>query len=410
MVKDSPTKVLIIGGGVAALEALIALRNLAEERVSIELVTPKADFAYRPLAVAEPFGLGEVKRYDIVEIARAHGAALHLAGVDGVDTAAREVATWDGRRLGYDVLLIAVGAQPEPSVPGSITIKGPGYTSRFRTVLRDLEQRTIKRVTFAVPPGASWPLPLYELALMTAAEVTKRRLRRVTLSLVTPEDAPLELFGGAASEAARALLEERAIELLTGQYPAEFRDGALGLVPGGSIPADRVVSLPRLRGPHLGGLPADSEGFIPVDLHGRVEGQDDVYAAGDATTSPIKQGGIATQQADAAAEAIAARAGAPVDPKPFRPVLRGLLLTGSTPRYMRAEVSGGRGEDWAVSEQALWWPPSKIAGRWLAPYLALHHDEREDVPGGLPVDVEVAGPKVTRRAIIAPRAGLKPAR
>jgi hypothetical protein len=146
-----------------------------------------------------------------------------------------------------------------------------------------------------------------------------------------------------------------------------------------------------------------------VDLHGRVEGQDDVYAAGDATTSPIKQGGIATQQADAAAEAIAARAGAPVDPKPFRPVLRGLLLTGSTPRYMRAEVSGGRGEDWAVSEQALWWPPSKIAGRWLAPYLALHHDEREDVPGGLPVDVEVAGPQVTRRAIIAPRAGLKPA-
>jgi sulfide:quinone oxidoreductase len=409
MVKDSRTKVLIVGGGVAALEALIALRNLAEERVSIELVTPKPEFAYRPLAVAEPFGLGEVKRYDIVEIARAHGAALHLAGVDGVDTAAREVATWDGRRLGYDVLLIAVGAQPEPSVPGSITIKGPGYTSRFRTVLRDLEQRTIKRVTFAVPPGASWPLPLYELALMTAADVTKRRLRRVTLSLVTPEGAPLELFGGAASEAARALLEERAIELLTGQYPAEFRDGALGLVPGGSIPADRVVSLPRLRGPHLGGLPADSEGFIPVDLHGRVEGQDDVYAAGDATTSPIKQGGIATQQADAAAEAIAARAGAPVDPKPFRPVLRGLLLTGSTPRYMRAEVSGGRGEDWAVSEQALWWPPSKIAGRWLAPYLALHHDEREDVPGGLPVDVEVAGPQVTRRAIIAPRAGLKPA-
>ena len=407
MVKDSPTKVLIVGGGVAALEALIALRNLAEERVSIELVTPKADFAYRPLAVAEPFGLGEVKRYDIVEIARAHGAALHLAGVDSVDTAAREVATWDGRRLGYDALLLAVGAQPETSVPGSITIKGPGYTSRFRTVLRGLEHRAIKRVAFAVPPGASWPLPLYELALMTAAEVAKRGLRRVTLTLVTPEDAPLELFGAAASEEARALLDERGIDLRTAQYPAEFREGALTLVPGGSIPADRVVSLPRLRGPHLSGLPADSEGFIPVDLHGRVDGEDDVYAAGDATTSPIKQGGIATQQADAAAEAIAASAGAPVEPSPFRPVLRGLLLTGSTPRYMRAEVSGGQGEDWVVSEQALWWPPSKIAGRWLAPYLALHHDDREDAPAGLPVNVEVAGPGITRRAIIAPHAGLK---
>src|SRR5215217_7686350 len=292
---ENRKNVVIVGGGVAALEALIALRNLAEERVSIQLVTPQPDFAYRPLAVAEPFGLGEVKRYDIVQIAAAHRAAVHLAGVQAVDTDAHTVRTWDGRSLGYNLLLVAIGAQPTTSIPGSITIKGPGYTSRFRTVLRELQHRAIKRVAFAVPPGASWPLPLYELALMTAAEVAKRGLRRVTLSLVTPEDRPLELFGAPASEAARALLEERGIELRTAQYPAEFRDGALALVPGGSLAADRVVSLPRLQGPHLAGLPADSQGFIPVDLHSRVEGEGDVYAAGDATTSPIKQGGIATQ-------------------------------------------------------------------------------------------------------------------
>ena len=122
-----------------------------------------------------------------------------------------------------------------------------------------------------------------------------------------------------------------------------------------------------------------ADGFIPVDPHSLVAGELDIYAAGDATNSPIKQGGIATQQADAAAEAIAARAGAPVEPQPFRPVLRGLLLTGATPRYMRAEVSGGQGDDSAVSEHALWWPPSKIAGRWLAPYLALRHAELEEV-------------------------------
>jgi sulfide:quinone oxidoreductase len=407
---ENRKNVLIIGGGVAALEALIALRNLAEERVSIQLVTPQPDFAYRPLAVAEPFGLGEVKRYDIVQIAAAHRAAVHLAGVQAVDTDTHTVRTWDGRSLGYDLLLVAIGAQPKTSIPGSITIKGPGYTSRFRTVLRELEHRAIKRVAFAVPPGASWPLPLYELALMTAVEVAKRGLRGVKLSIVTPEDAPLELFGTAASHATRTLLDEHGIELHAAQYPAEFRAGELSLVPGGSIAAERVVSLPRLEGPHLAGLPADAEGFIPVDLHGRVDGEQDVYAAGDATTSPIKQGGVATQQADAAAEAIAAEAGAPVAPKPFRPVLRGLLLTGSTPRYMRAEVSGGRGEDWAVSEHALWWPPSKIAGRWLAPYLALHHDELEDAPAGLPVEVQVSGPRVTRRTIIAPRAGVKLAR
>ena len=398
-------KVLIVGGGVAALEALIALRNLAEERVSIELVTPTVDFAYRPLAVAEPFGLGEAKRYDIVQIAAAHRAAVHLAGAQRVDTDAHTVLTWDGRSLDYDVLLVAIGALPTTSIPGSITVKGPGYTSRFRTLLRELDSRAVKSVAFAVPPGASWPLPLYELALMTAAQVKSHGLRGVALSLVTPEDAPLELFGTAASEAARELLDTHGIALHTGRYPAEFREGQLSVVPHACLSAERVVSLPRLVGPNLPGLPADADGFIPVDLHGAVAGEQDVYAAGDATSSPIKQGGVAAQQADAAAEAIAARAGAPLEPTPFRPVLRGLLLTGSAPRYMRAEVSGGRGEEWSVSEHPLWWPPSKIAGRWLAPYLALHHDELEEAPAGLPVNVDLAGPRVKRRAIVARRAG-----
>ena len=387
--KESPIKVVIAGGGVAALEALMALHELAGERISLQLVTPTPEFAYRPLAVAEPFGLGEARRYDVVRIAADHRAAVHIAGIKSVDTARHRVVTWDGRELPFDVLLVAVGARPTTSIPGSVTMQGPGYTGRFRTVLRELDERQVRHVAFAVPPGASWPLPLYELALMTATHVAERGLRKVRVSLVTPEQAPLELFGGPASEMVRELLDERGIELHVSRYPARFEDGKLSLIPDETLAAERVVSLPSLVGPKLGGLPADPDGFIPVDLHGLVHGEQDVYAAGDATNSPIKQGGVATQQADAAAEAIAARAGADVDPQPFRPVLRGLLLTGATPRYMRAEVSGGRGEDWRVSDHALWWPPSKIAGKRLAPYLALRHDELETEPDGLHVDVDV---------------------
>ena len=383
--------VMIVGGGVAALEALMALHELAEDRINLQLVTPTPEFAYRPLAVAEPFGLGEVRRYDVVRIAADHRAAVHIAGIKSVDTAAHHVMTWDGRELPYDVLLVAVGARATTSIPGSVTIQGPGFTGRFRTVLRELGERRIRHVAFAVPPGASWPLPLYELALMTATHVAERGLRKVRLSLVTPEQHPLELFGTAASQTVRELLEERGIELHVSRCPSGFEDGTLSLVPDDSLAADRVVSLPTLKGPHLAGLRADPAGFIPVDLHGLVRGEHDVYAAGDATNAPIKQGGVASQQADAAAEAIAARAGADVDPQPFRPVLRGLLLTGSTPRYMRAEVSGGRGEDWRVSDHALWWPPSKIVGKRLAPYLALRHEELESEPVGLPVDLAVAG-------------------
>ena len=158
-----------------------------------------------------------------------------------------------------------------------------------------------------------------------------------------------------------------------------------------------MVATPRLEGPRLEGIPQDADGFIPTDSFGRVEGLENagVFAAGDATSFPVKQGGLAAQQADAAAELIAAEAGAPIDPTPFRPVLRGLLLTGEEPSYLRAEISGGHGETSVADSEPLWWPPSKIAGQYLAPHLAsLGRLEVEPAPpagaGRMVVEVELA--------------------
>src|SRR5918995_150811 len=121
------TRVMIAGGGVAALEALMVLHEFAGGYVDLELVTPTPEFAYRPLAVAEPFGLGDARRFDVVSIARDHGAAVHIAGVRSVDTAAKSVQTWDGRELPFDVLLVTIGARAVTAVPGSVMIQGPGY-------------------------------------------------------------------------------------------------------------------------------------------------------------------------------------------------------------------------------------------------------------------------------------------
>ena len=387
-------KVVIAGGGGAALETLLALRDLAEERVSIELFAPRAEFSYRPLAVAEPFGLGKARRYDLRRIAEENATLFRSATLTEVQPTERRVSTAEAGSFDYDVLVVAVGAKPTTPLSGAITVQGPGYSGRFRTLLSAIEAEQVRQVTFAVPPGATWALPLYELALMTAARVEERGLQGVELRLVTPESAPLELFGAEASRAVRALLEQRGIAIHLGLYPAAVREEELDVVPAdhSPVPAEAVVTLPQLHGPATTGLPHDSDGFVPVDLHGLVQGETDVYAAGDATVFPIKQGGIATQQADAVAEAIAARAGAPLSPEPFRPVLRGMLLTGSSPRYMRAEVSGGRGDEHDVADHALWWPPSKIAGRYLSPYLALRHAELElqgQRPGDIPVDLEL---------------------
>ena len=163
------------------------------------------------------------------------------------------------------------------------------------------------------------------------------------------------------------------------------------IAPGGSIGADRAVALPRLEARGSPASPRDAHGFLPTDPFGQVAGEIDVWAAGDATRFPLKQGGIAAQQADAAAESIAARAGATLEPSPFRPVLRGLLLTGMAPRFLRAEGGPARS---VVDTEPLWWPPAKIVGRHLAPFLAEHLGLAELLPNAaresaLSVEIEL---------------------
>ena len=133
------------------------------------------------------------------------------------------------------------------------------------------------------------------------------------------------------------------------------------------MPADVVVALGELVGPRIIGLPHDDAGFIPVDMHGRVRGCDDVFAAGDATDFEVKHGGLATRQADAVAEAIAAQVGAIDAAEPFHPIVRAMLLAGDAPLYIDADLLA---RDAVVSREPLWSPLDKIAGRYLSPYLA----------------------------------------
>jgi sulfide:quinone oxidoreductase len=388
------TTVVIAGGGVAALEAALALRALAQDRVTVELLAPEPYFWYRPLAVAEPFELGEARHCDLSELAAAAGATFSPGALVAVDAAGHLAHTSVGSALPYHSLLIACGAVPTPVIDGALTFRGPADTEKIRQLLGELESGEVRRLAFVAPWGAVWSLPIYELALMTAAHLAARGIEGVELALVTPEEEPLQLFGRAAVDAVGKLLEERGVALHTRAYPAEFRGGELRLVPEGSIAADRVVALPRLEGPRIDGVPQTAGGFVPVDAHCRVHRVADVYAAGDITSFPVKQGGIAAQQADAAAESIAAEAGVELSPRPFRPVLRGLLLTGGEPQYLRRQISGGAGETSSASTEALWWPPAKIVGRHLAPFLGRLAGfeppaEMPTRPGAVAVEVEL---------------------
>jgi sulfide:quinone oxidoreductase len=276
-----------------------------------------------------------------------------------------------------------------------LTYHGRRDGANYELLLHQLLEGQISRVAYVKPAGASWPLPLYDLALMTAAHCAAHGRSGVDLSLVTPEEDPLGMFGNAASTKVRQLLQGAGITLYTSSYGVPARLGWLDISPGHrDLRVDRVITEPRLVGPRLRGIASADDGFIQIDAHGRLVGIDDVFAAGDATAFPVKQGALAAQQADAVAEVIAAGVGAPVDPQPFRPILRGVLLTGGPERYLRADISGAAGDDSAISGEALWWPPDKISGRYLAPYLSSRIGEELDVmPKGehaLPVETALA--------------------
>lgn len=362
---SSPLRVLIVGGGLAALEAMLALRHLAGDRVRTAIVSPQRDFIYRPLAVAEAFGLRRTRRFDLGALTESAGAELVAAKMVGVEPERRRILIDDGEALSYDALVLTCGARPQVALPGAITFWGRADRAAVAKLIADLESGAAERVAFAAHVGVGWQLPVYQLALLTDAHLRRAGIEGRRLSLVTPEAAPLELFGREASERVRGLLEARGIELLTGRHPSAVREGALEVAPAGSVPADRVVTMPRLAGPDHAGLPADENGFIPVDALGHVPGIPDVHAAGDVTTFPVKHGGLATQQADALATAIAARAGAPVEPEPYHPVLRGLLVTGTAP----ASGPDGPEEASGAGAEVLWWS-SEVAGRFLLPHLA----------------------------------------
>jgi sulfide:quinone oxidoreductase len=216
------TRVVIAGGGVAALEAALSLRTLAGERVAIELVGPEPHFWYRPLAVAEPFELGEAHRYELGALASAVGATFTRGTLLGVDAARHQAKTSVGD-FPYDVLLVATGAVPTTAVPGALTFRGPADVDTMRRLLDEFAAGRLRRVAFAVPAGAVWSLPLYELVLMTAAHLAAREIGGVELALVTPEAEPLQLFGRAGSDAVRVLLEEAGVKIRTGELPGRVQ-------------------------------------------------------------------------------------------------------------------------------------------------------------------------------------------
>ena len=370
---------LIAGGGVAGLEAILALRAFAGDRVAITLLEPAEEFVFAPMSVREPFAAPQAEHRSFRSIASEFGVEHVRESLARVRAEDHVAVSDGGAEHTYDVLLLTLGGRRRPALEHAATFRGTADSEALHGLVQDVEGGYARRIALVVPGGVTWALPLYEVALLLAARAREMGMEP-ELVVVTPEESPLEVLGPEASAGVAKLLDEAKIEVETSSFADVESSGRLWLRPEGRlVEVDRIIALPVVEGPAVPGVECDERGFIRTDADGSVTGAEDVYAAGDGIDFPIKQGGVATQQADVAAASIARRVGVDLELPAGDPVIRVKLLTGRGEQY----AAGGSG----LSENALWWPPSKVAGAYLTPYLA--GADLEPPPGRDVHDLEI---------------------
>jgi len=369
----TPFATMICGAGIAGIEAALRLRHLAGDEVQITLVDPGESLVYRPLAVREPFALSGARRYPLDALAAVIGADLIRDGVDAVDAAERKVHLAGGDVHSYDALLLALGGREAAPYEHAHVFNDRNAGETFHGIVQDIEDGYVTSLVLIEPDGPTWPLPLYELALMTAERAYSMNAT-CEITFITARQRPLDTFGTGAAEAVQRLLTQAGVALHAGATARVMGARHVVVEPQGiDLRPQRVVTLPRIMGPELRGIAGVAPyGLLPVDDLCRVRDLDGrVFAAGDATDFAVKHGGISAQQADTAAAGIAQLAGAAEAPAPFEPVVRGMLLTGHKPLFIAAHRDGGRWHS-EVHDEPPWPADEKVVAEELGPFLKKH--------------------------------------
>ena len=390
-------RIVIAGGGIAALEALVALREQAPPGCRITLASPTDTFAYRPLAVQEPFGRGGGRRFSLAAVTRDLGAAYVRDALIRVDGPARTAILRTGATLPYDTLLIAIGAHPYPAFAHGITFDRNTQAAEFDELLSDVDARLAPHVAIVVPEHVGWTLPAYELALSIAAYGRRPHGRRIAVTLVTHERQPLAAFGTTASRAVADVLDEAGVEVIAGREAVVMSEGAL--IAGSQwITADRIVALPRLAGPRPRGVPCRSPRLHP--------GRPPWARPRPARRLRRRRRHVRVDQAGRPGRAAgrrrrrAHRLAAGRGPGAHAADARAARCAGDAPRHAlpQAELGAGRaGEGSIASWLPLWPAPGRVASRLLGRYL---EGEGESFETGVRIGSKRPGARVN--ALTAP--------
>jgi sulfide:quinone oxidoreductase len=413
----------IVGAGTAGLEALLSAREALGTSVDLRLVAPDHEFRYRPMHRESLFRPARERGIKIADLVAETGATWVRDRAEVVRESERCLLTRDGDTVEFDYLLLAAGERARrPLAQGYLWERGrdPSFLDE---IISEIADGKVTSVAVAVPRGARWSMPAYELALVLAWSALGTDAR---ITLVSAEEQPLGALGPAASRAVLLELEQAGVETITGVelvdapkpgaprmtvadliiVPERTEDQAIALIGKPTDPArvrigsgvarefQRLISLPVMLGPHIAGVASDHAGFVVVDESLRVLGTDVVWAAGGCIAAALEHSALSARQADAAIIAITAACthpgatGSGIAPDPIE--ITGVLLAGQRDRWLAENPIGTPGP----STRCLWWPPGRAVGKTLARRIAAWDPsvagDLPARPAGLPVRAPVA--------------------
>lgn len=348
---ESRPEILIAGSGPGALEATLGLSASKHLDASVALISPQLEFQYRPNMVMEPFGVTNTAKYAVAEVIRHPNVTQWQGTLERVDTAASKAYSPEGDEFDFDALVIATGTDAHADLAEPVVTFGkPGSLDKLKEIVAEIDAGSINSVLFTAPTGPTWQLPIYEFALMCADRAERQSGQQITIVVVTPEAEPLDVFGAENSAAVRQLCAELGVVVHSDATVEAFDGTTANLSDGTSQAADRVFAMPRLTGRAPEGIPTDENGFIHVDDNQLVEGTSNVYAVGDVTDFRVKQGGLASLQADAAIAAIEAALGDREAPDPFVREIEAILIAASRRLAMRAGIGEETSQSIAIEQ------------------------------------------------------------
>lgn len=284
-------KIVILGGGFAGVEAAIKMKK---NGYSVTLVSDRDYLFMYPTSIWIPVNKKKFEEVTLPleQLKKKHGFEVVIDHFTNIDLKTNEVIFQD-QTLSFDYLILAIGmGKMKPKgIENTHSICGqPEESVVIKDKLESLIQKGSGKIAigFGGNPKDKSAVrggPAFELLFNFSHYLKKRKVRNnFEITFFAPMPEPGKRMGPKAMSKMPAFFKQYGILSKTGTKITSFKDDGVLFEDGSKLESDLTLFIPGGSGhPTLkeSGLPLNEAGFVKIDDHCKVEGFDNVYAAGD---------------------------------------------------------------------------------------------------------------------------------